>query len=130
MGSIKSKKTKFYSRRANYAGSWYDASSDQLDASLEQFLRDANQQDFLPSSGGGGGAVRSLVAPHAGYAYSGSTAAHAYRVLHGALQDDTTIVVLHPSHYLSLDGCAVSGASVIETPLGNSNVNYDIRGKI
>ena len=99
MGSIKSKKTTFYSRRANYAGSWYDASSDQLDASLEQFLKDANQQDFLPSSGGGGGgAVRFLVAPHAGFAYSGSTAAHAHRVLHGALQDDTTIVVLHPSH--------------------------------
>lgn len=124
---VKSKKTTFYSRRANYAGSWYDASSDQLDAILEQFLRDATTNEENSPSGG---AVRSLVAPHAGYAYSGPTAAHAYRVLHDALKEDTTILVLHPSHYVSLDGCAVSGASVIETPLGNLNVNFDIREEI
>jgi AmmeMemoRadiSam system protein B len=125
MGSVKSKKTAFYSRRAHYAGSWYESSSDSLNASLERYLKDANEGNS-PS----GCVVRALVAPHAGYAYSGATAAHAYRVLNDTLKEDTTIPVLHPSHYVSLEGCAVSGASVIETPIGNLDVNSELREEI
>jgi AmmeMemoRadiSam system protein B len=74
--------------------------------------------------------VRALVAPHAGYAYSGATAARAYRVLNGTLKEGTTILVLHPSHYVSLGGCAVSGASVIMMPLGSLDVNTELREEI
>ena len=41
-----------------------------------------------------------------------------------------TIVVLHPSHHVYLNGCAVSGASVIETPVGNLTVDEELRQEI
>jgi AmmeMemoRadiSam system protein B len=93
---------------------------------LDQYLEDANKE----SSPSGQVVQAALVAPHAGYAYLGATAAHAYRVLKDTLKEGTTILVLHPSHYVSLGGCAVSGASVIETPLGSLDVNSELREEI
>lgn len=117
-----------YVRRAHFAGSWYKSTADGLNESLSQFLTDADKESSDES-----GLVRGLVAPHAGYSYSGATAAFCYRALTQALratQTTTTILVLHPSHYFYLNGCAVSGASVIETPLGNLNVNRELQEEI
>eukprot|EP00559_Dactyliosolen_fragilissimus_P007676 CAMPEP_0184857626 /NCGR_PEP_ID=MMETSP0580-20130426/2779_1 /TAXON_ID=1118495 /ORGANISM="Dactyliosolen fragilissimus" /LENGTH=274 /DNA_ID=CAMNT_0027353331 /DNA_START=372 /DNA_END=1193 /DNA_ORIENTATION=- len=41
-----------------------------------------------------------------------------------------TIVVLYPSHHVYLDGCAISGASVIETPLVDVNVDSSLRDEL
>jgi MEMO1 family protein len=40
------------------------------------------------------------------------------------------ILVLHPAHHVYLQGCAVSGASVLETPLGNLTVDDELRKEI
>jgi predicted class III extradiol MEMO1 family dioxygenase len=40
------------------------------------------------------------------------------------------ILVLHPSHHVYLKGCAVSGASVLETPVGSLTVDDDLRREI
>ena len=131
MGSVESKKTaQGYIRRANYAGSWYEAQESALDEVLTKYLSDASSDSTDEEHTG---RVRGLVAPHAGYAYSGPTAAYAYRALVHVLQtqqDVSTILVLHPSHYVYLDGCAVSGASIIETPLGNISVDQELQKEI
>jgi len=56
------------------------------------------------------------VVPHAGYIYSGSTAAHAYAAL--ALDPPSRILLLGPTHRVYLEGLALSGADGFETPLG------------
>lgn len=125
-----------YVRRAHFAGSWYTSSPTGLDESLSKFLADAEAESSQETSDEG--IVRGLVVPHAGYSYSGPTAAFAYRSLTQALKQqqqqspgqNTTILVLHPSHYFYLNGCAVTGASVIETPLGNLPVNRELADEI
>lgn len=113
-------------RRANFAGSWYEGSGNKLDASLTENL--SNVDPPVAS-----GPVRGLVGPHAGYSYSGPTAAYAYQHLTLALQNQPevdTILVLHPSHHVYLDGCALSGADQIETPLGTLQVASDLRNEL
>ncbi|KAL7753667.1 hypothetical protein RI367_000598 [Sorochytrium milnesiophthora] len=67
--------------------------------------------------------IRAVIAPHAGYSYSGQAAAWAYACLD--LGDVETIFVLGPSHHRYLDGCAVSRCTQFATPLGVLKNNMD-----
>jgi MEMO1 family protein len=60
--------------------------------------------------------LKALVCPHAGYRYSGPTAAFGYKLLMGRQYD--TVILLAPSHYASFRGASVSSADVFKTPLG------------
>ena len=59
---------------------------------------------------------RAIIAPHAGYRFSGRAAASAY----GCIDPDTVdrVFVLGPSHRVYLEGCALSSFSYLATPLG------------
>lgn len=59
--------------------------------------------------------VRAVVMPHAGYVYSGLTAAHAARVLKG--KNFSRIIILAPDHRVGFSGCAISNADKYQTPL-------------
>ena len=61
--------------------------------------------------------VKALICPHAGYLYSGPTAAAAYKLLAG--REFKTVIVLAPSHYAAFQGVSVSVADVFRTPLGD-----------
>lgn len=67
---------------------------------------------------------KAIIAPHAGYAYSGPTAAWAYKTI------DTTrikrVFILGPSHHVYIDGCALSQCREYETPLGVLPVDTEI----
>jgi AmmeMemoRadiSam system protein B len=71
-------------------------------------LVDAVSPESVPAAG--------FVVPHAGYVYSGSTAAHAYAALR--LNPPARILLLGPTHRVYVDGLALSGADGFETPLG------------
>jgi len=62
------------------------------------------------------GTLLGLIAPHAGYAYSGQTAAHAYRQLAGRQVE--TVVLLGPSHRTWVGDYATSAEGAYATPLG------------
>lgn len=67
---------------------------------------------------------RAIIAPHAGYAYSGPTMAYAYAHL-----DPTTlrrIFVLGPSHHFFSRKCHISECVEYETPLGNIDVDREV----
>mmetsp|Transcript_14604 Transcript_14604/g.22531 ORF Transcript_14604/g.22531 Transcript_14604/m.22531 type:complete len:329 (-) Transcript_14604:1959-2945(-) len=115
-------------RRAHYAGQWYNGVESDLDAELTNNLANVDSKSQLDSDV----AVRGLVGPHAGYSYSGPTAAHAYKHLNFALRLETitTILVLHPSHHVYLNGCALSGANKIETPIGDIQVASELRKEL
>ena len=120
-----------YVRRAHHAGSWYSSNTKQLNTTLGRYLSDAEEDlSNNPPVPGGNGMPRGIISPHAGYDYSGPSAAFSYLALTEFLtakvsahhhpagtQQDITVVVLHPSHHVYLSGAAVSGATVIRTPL-------------
>ena len=60
--------------------------------------------------------MKGLVCPHAGYEFSGQTAAIAYKLLAG--RDVQTVVVMGPSHYAYLQGACIPNADAYKTPLG------------
>ena len=62
------------------------------------------------------GNIAGLICPHAGYMYSGQTAACGYKALSGARYD--TVVVLAPSHQSFFLGAAVYDKGAFKTPLG------------
>lgn len=102
-------------RRASHANSWYSGNKEQLDRELAGWLGAATP---VP------GPVRAIICPHAGYSYSGPTAAHSFRQL-----DPTTvrtIFILGPSHHVRLSGCAVSQCATYQTPLGSLSIDRGI----
>lgn len=74
------------------------------------------------------GRVAGLISPHAGYVYSGYTAAHGF-----ALLDDArirTVVVVSPSHREYFAGVSVYPGDAYETPLGRVPVDADMRDRL
>jgi len=69
---------------------------------------------------------KAIVAPHAGYIYSGPIAASAYVRLKPAKDQITRVVLLGPSHRVPLLGCACSTAKYFATPLGNIALDRQI----
>ncbi|MFH1431687.1 MAG: AmmeMemoRadiSam system protein B [archaeon] len=58
--------------------------------------------------------IRAIIAPHAGYIYSGQTAAYAYR----NIRDKKTVLILAPSHYFYFRGASIANVTHYKTPLG------------
>mmetsp|Transcript_4246 Transcript_4246/g.5865 ORF Transcript_4246/g.5865 Transcript_4246/m.5865 type:complete len:301 (-) Transcript_4246:88-990(-) len=105
-----------YNRSASHAGSWYTDDHDQLHSSLQDWLGAVEPSNVAP--------VRALIGPHAGFSYSGPTAAYAYR----HMEPDTvqTVIVLGPSHHVYLRGAAISMAEKFETPLYDMEINKEV----
>lgn len=141
-----------YRRHAYHAGSWYDNEKDTLNQTLQKYLDNAesdlkskrnndsneNNNDLtITTSSSSSSSFRAVIVPHAGYRFSGPTAAYSYYTLQQALLKANKernkirhILVLHPAHHIYLNGCAVSGASYLETPLGNLHVDNELRNEI
>lgn len=102
-------------RRPTVAGLFYPEDPGELAGTVDALL---DQADSKPTS-----RLRGLVAPHAGYVYSGPVAASAFALVPSAAR----VVLLGPSHFVPLDGLAVSGADSWATPLGEVPVAADLR---
>ncbi|NCF25283.1 MAG: AmmeMemoRadiSam system protein B [Gammaproteobacteria bacterium] len=74
---------------------------------------------------GAGVAPKALVAPHAGYIYSGAVAASAYSRLLPYRDTYRRVVLLGPCHRVPVAGMAVSGAEAFRTPLGDVPVDRE-----
>ncbi|KAK6349218.1 hypothetical protein TWF730_009970 [Orbilia blumenaviensis] len=102
-------------RPASHAGSWYSDDKAALDRELSGYLSNVpssiDDVGEIPPAG-----ARIIIAPHAGYSYSGPAAAWAYKSLN--LTDIKRVFILGPSHHIYLDGCALTSHSTYDTPLG------------
>jgi AmmeMemoRadiSam system protein B len=95
------------------AGSFYPGDAAQLESMIGGFLSEANPPEIpVP---------RGLVVPHAGYVYSGLTAAHGFKALEG--HEYNTVIVLGPSHHFLFEGAAVPNATHYRTPLGGVRIS-------
>jgi len=102
--------------------SWYDSRKDALSQQLDQFLEQAQGQR-VPHEG-----IVALIAPHAGYVYSGLVAAHAYRLVQG--QDYETVIIIGTSHRYAFRGCSIYPRGGYETPLGVAEIDEELAAKI
>jgi hypothetical protein len=103
-------------RRPAVAGSFYPGHPEALRSTVDRLVAQATPPPIH-------GSLRALIAPHAGYVYSGPIAASAYAVLARATPRPRRIVLLGPSHYLPFTGLALPEAEALETPLGEVPVD-------
>jgi len=96
-------------RASPIAGTWYPGSPRELEKTVDDYL--AHAEYFSTDD-----ELIALISPHAGYPYSGPTAAYAYRQLENRKFD--TVVLLGPSHYDDFGACAISAKKYYATPLG------------
>ncbi len=96
-------------RRSPISGRWYPGSRRSLARTVDEYLSSVDQPQV-------DGDLMGLISPHAGYAYSGKTAAHAYNQLQGRQVD--TVVLIGPSHRAWVGDYAVNTEDAYETPLG------------
>jgi MEMO1 family protein len=96
-------------RHSTIAGSWYPGAASPLKSTVDSYLDKVDKLDL-------GGDLIGLIAPHAGYMYSGQVAAFAYRPLHGL--DFRRVVVISPMHRAYLGRFAATDKAYYETPLG------------
>jgi AmmeMemoRadiSam system protein B len=72
------------------------------------------------------GRPKAVIAPHAGYVYSGPTAGVAFSALASRADEIERVVVLGPTHRVPVPGLALPGAVSFETPLGNVPIDQDL----
>ncbi|PKY02551.1 UPF0103-domain-containing protein, partial [Aspergillus campestris IBT 28561] len=110
------------SREASHAGSWYSNSKRALTRQLDEWLAQVPDEiegiGSFPVPG-----ARIIIAPHAGYAYSGSCAAYAYKALD--LSKAKRIFVLGPSHHHYLSTLALPELTSYYTPLSDEPLPLD-----
>lgn len=107
-----------YVREPAVAGAFYPADRVALKQLINQqldygrgLLKQLEQQ--LPA-----GIPKAVIVPHAGYVYSGTTAALAYALLERGRGTITHAVIVGPTHRVAVRGVACSSASAFKTPLG------------
>jgi AmmeMemoRadiSam system protein B len=102
-------------RQAAVAGAFYPVDPDELTRAVDTLLDRARLRS---PEGTATPAPVALVAPHAGYIYSGPVAATAYECLRDS--PVRRIAVLGPAHYVPLKGIAVPASAVFATPIGTA----------
>ncbi|MBW2970970.1 AmmeMemoRadiSam system protein B [Candidatus Woesearchaeota archaeon] len=95
-------------REPAVAGTWYPSSAEEMEAQLNQFYANA-QQETLP------GELKALVVPHAGYIYSGQVAANGFNLVNENIE---TVIILAPAHRVPFKGVSTPNATHYKTPLG------------
>ena len=91
------------------AGMFYPDNPAKLSAMLADFLADAQMAALRP---------KALIAPHAGYIYSGAIAASAYSLLRPLRASIKRVILLGPVHRVWTPGLALPGVDAFATPLG------------
>jgi AmmeMemoRadiSam system protein B len=107
------------------AGTWYAADPAQLRAHVAALLDAGGSQ---ARDGAHDAAPLALVAPHAGFEYSGAVAARGFATVRG--QRFERVVVIGPSHYAGFRGAALPEADALATPLGTVALDQAALGEL
>ena len=110
-------------RRPVVAGQFYPADAAELRTLVDGYLAAAPP---VPETGQA--RPLALIAPHAGYIYSGQTAGRAYSLVRGGPYD--VVVIIGPSHRYGFGGCSVYPKGGFETPLGVAVVDEEAAAAI
>ena len=113
-------------RQPAVAGSFYPGHSGALSATVTRLLDQARAHP--PSDPGP--PPKALIVPHAGYIYSGSTAALGYAALDPVRDKITRVLLLGPAHHVGVRGLALAGADSFATPLGEVEIDHRTEARL
>ena len=108
-------------KEPNVAGAFYPDDPQELSTMIDGFLDKANPEPVQ-------GEIFTLISPHAGYGYSGQTAAFGYKLIKG--KSYKTVIVIGPSHYYAFSGASVYPQGIFRTPLGDLQIDKEFTGKL
>ena len=108
-------------RPAAVAGMFYPREPSALRALLSRQLTENPAAGAVP---------KALVAPHAGYVYSGPVAARAYNLLAPVAERIRRVLLLGPAHRVPLRGLALPSSTAFRTPLGDVPLDVDAMEQI
>ena len=118
-------------RPAAVAGMFYPGHETELRNIVQNYLQSAVEEESeLKISLDEILEIRMLIVPHAGYIYSGKTAAHAYQFLYQLKNKIRRVLLLGPAHRVWLTGAALSESDSFETPLGLIRLDRELMEKI
>lgn len=109
-------------RKAIVAGTFYEKNAEMLSRHIDFFLQSVKREPF-PSEN-----ILALIAPHAGYVYSGQVAAYAYLLVQG--KDYETVIIIAPSHRYGFKGCSIYPKGGYETPLGTAKIDEPLASEL
>ncbi len=108
-------------REPRVAGMFYPLDPTELEYKIKGFLNDVEIDTTFEK-------VVGLVSPHAGYDYSGKTAAYGYKTIENKKYKN--VIILSPSHREYFRGISIYSGDAYKTPLGTIPVNKEIREKL
>lgn len=108
-------------RKPAVAGMFYTSDPHELREEIDKFL---SMVPDTPLSG----RIWSLIVPHAGYLYSGLTAAHAYKLL--KKNPVSTVVLISPSHREYFAGISIYQGDAFRTPLGDIPIDQKLSDRL
>jgi|ERR1041385_4216671 AmmeMemoRadiSam system protein B len=103
------------------AGMFYPVNRNVLEPEIEQLLDQASVDPMKET-------IVALISPHAGYQYSGPTAANGFKLLKDKKFD--SVVIVSPSHREYFDGISVYDGSAYRTPLGTLSIDESLRQEL
>ena len=104
-------------RASVIAGQWYPGRARELERAIERFYDLVDPVNVA-------GEIVGLISPHAGYTYSGQTAAYAYKQIQNKSFD--VVAIVSPVHSRVLGRFAITSADAYETPLGQVALDNDL----
>jgi len=104
-------------REPAVSGMFYPDQPEVLSKDVKKYFESAKKEKI-------DGEIVALVAPHAGYMYSGHVAAHAYKLIEGKNFD--SVVVVAPSHRVDFKGASLYDRGGYRTPLGLVPVDLEL----
>jgi len=108
-------------RRSIIAGSWYPGEPSVLTRDINGYFENVPDAEIE-------GDITGLIAPHAGYMYSGQIAAYAYKLVRGRKYD--AVILIGPSHRVAFSGVSIYSSGAYETPLGIVPVEEQLAAEI
>ncbi|KPK71938.1 MAG: dioxygenase [Acidithiobacillales bacterium SM23_46] len=103
-------------RQPAVAGMFYPDDPRELRGMVSQYLAAAETA---------GGVPKAIIAPHAGYIYSGPVAASAYALLKAARGAISRVMLLGPAHRVAFSGLALPSSDFFATPLGDVPIDRE-----
>lgn len=108
-------------RHQQVAGYFYPAEKEKLQNDITLMLQSAKLEKSFDK-------IFGIVSPHAGYVYSGKTAAYAYNLLKD--KNYKTVIVISPSHSEYFPGISIYDGDAYETPLGIVEIDRKLTDKL
>lgn len=104
-------------RRAVWAGKFYDGRAEVLDRQIKTFLENTDKKNTIENP-------VAIIVPHAGYIYSGQIASFGYNLVRKG--DYRTVVIIGTSHRFGFQGCSIYPSGGYESPFGKAPIDEDL----